>query len=207
MILEKVVVGPLMVNCYVLGCKETLKGIVVDPGEDEQLILQTIKKHNLTIEYILLTHGHIDHIGALSQIKNATNAKIYIHAGDNFLIAQAKTQAQMFGMRIPDDCHVDDYFVDGDMIKVGNMDVKVISTPGHTPGSVSFLIENNLISGDTIFESSIGRTDFQGGSFPQIVDSIKNKIYSLPEETSIHPGHGPTTSVGFEKLNNPYVQG
>jgi hydroxyacylglutathione hydrolase len=207
MILDKVVVGPLMVNCYVLGCKTTNKGIVVDPGEGAKLVLQTIEKNELNIEYILLTHGHIDHIGALPQIQKATGAQVYIHAKDQFLVDQAKTQAQMFGLPLPADCKIDEYFKDSDIIKVGNLEIKVISTPGHTPGSVSFLIENNLISGDTIFEASIGRTDFPGGSYPQIVNSIKNKIYALPDETIIHPGHGQSTTVEFEKNNNPFVHG
>ncbi len=206
MIIETVVVGSFMVNSYVVGCKETKKGFIVDPGGDEDLILRYVESHKLEIEKVLLTHGHIDHIGAVAEVQQAINAGIFISADDKFLLDEAEAQSQMFGLRPPSPFEVESYLKDGDEFKVGNLNIKVLATPGHTPGSISFQVNDILISGDTLFEGSIGRTDFPGGSLPDIKKSIKNKLYVLPDETVVHSGHGPTTTIGYEKLNNPFVR-
>ena len=206
MIVETIVVGSFMVNSYIIGCEETGKGFVVDPGGDEDLILTQVEKHNLTIEKILLTHGHIDHIGAVAEVQQKTNAGVFISADDRFLLAESDAQSRMFGLRPPGPFEIESYLKDGEQFTVGNLNIKVISTPGHTPGSVSFLVNDILISGDTLFEGSIGRTDFPGGSFADIKNSIKTKLYVLPDETVVFCGHGPSTTIEYEKLNNPFVR-
>lgn len=206
MILEKVAVGPLMVNCFVIGCEKTRKGIVIDPGEDAELIFSAIEKHSLSIDKILLTHGHVDHITAVAEVANRTGAGVYLHQKDVELVAEGQMQAQLLGLRVPDNFVISGTLSDGDKVTCGNLELAVLATPGHTPGSVSFHVQDHLFAGDTLFASSIGRTDLPGGSFQQIIRSITEKIYSLPDNTTVHPGHGPTTTVGFEKSNNPFTR-
>lgn len=188
MILERIVVGPLETNCYVVGDETTGEGIVIDPGDDSSKILEVISRKNLTIRDIINTHCHSDHTGANEQIKKKTNAKILIHKEDAKYINSADMELQ-----------------EGDKINVGDIIFNVIHTPGHTEGGICLIYNNIIFSGDTLFEGGIGRTDLPGGSYRKIIDSIKNKLFSFPDKTVVYPGHGPSTTIGKEKSSNPYL--
>ncbi|MBN1998576.1 MBL fold metallo-hydrolase [candidate division KSB1 bacterium] len=204
MILEKIVVGPMQVNCYIIGCEQTRQAAVIDPGDEEEYILQKCRQLSLSVERILLTHGHVDHIGAVNGLQKTTGAKISIHRGDEFLISLASTQASFFNLRDPGEIVIDRYLNEGQTITLGKITLRVIFTPGHSPGGVCFLYNGYLLSGDTLFCESIGRTDLPGGSTQQLLASIKTKLLILNDDICVLPGHGPQTEIGYERLNNPF---
>lgn len=177
--------------------------MIIDPGEQAEEILELAQ--NSDIEFILLTHGHYDHIGAVSQVKKATSAKIVIHKSDIYLIDSAHVQARYFGFPAPEPFSIDRFISEGDLLSFGSLNAKVISTPGHSPGSVCFLIDGNAFVGDTLFFSSIGRSDFPGGDSDTLISSIKKKLFTLPDETRVYCGHGPSTSIEREKKYNPFI--
>lgn len=191
MILETIPVGMLAANCYILGCEDTKEGVVIDPGGDASKILYKIKNLDLTIKYIILTHGHDDHIGAIDEIKEKTNAPIAIHKLDKEILESENKSADL-------------YLKDGDILSIGNIELEIIHTPGHSPGGICIFTEGIVFTGDTLFAGSIGRTDFYKGSMEQILSSIRNKIFVLPENTKVYPGHGPSSSVAREKNTNPF---
>ncbi len=205
MIIKTVPVGPLEVNCYILACKDTGEAVVIDPGDDEEQILAAIKEDNFKVTHILLTHGHADHIAAVAEIQKATGAKIFINHDDDLLIKNAGMQAAMFGLRNPPPFQIDTFLHDGDKIVFGPHEIKALATPGHSPGCVCFYVNGCLFSGDTLFWDSIGRTDLPGGSHTQIINSILNKLFTLPDETRVYPGHGLPTSIERERKCNPFV--
>ena len=204
MIFETIVVGPLAVNCFIIGCEKTRKAAVIDPGAEMDKIINTLSRKNLTLTYILLTHGHVDHVAILNKLQQATSAEVLMHADDQFLFGTISTQAMMFGLPDPGNPKPDRFVTDGETLKFGEIVMKVIHTPGHSPGSVTYQIEDNLIVGDLIFAGSIGRTDLPGGNYETLIDSVKSKIFTFPDETKIFPGHGPATTVGNEKRFNPF---
>lgn len=204
MILEKIVVGPLVVNCYIIGCEKTRQSAVIDPGDEVEKIISIIKQNNLLLKYILLTHGHVDHITQLEKLKQTMTAETLMHAEDQFLFENISAQAIMFGLPDPGDPKPDRFITDGEIIKLGELKVKAIHTPGHSPGSVTYHVEDNLFVGDLIFSGSIGRTDLPGGNYEALINSVQSKIFAFPEQTPIHPGHGPMTTVGNEKKFNPF---
>ena len=206
MIFETIIVGPFMMNCYILGCEETHKAVVIDPGDEPDNILEKLKELGLSLEYILLTHAHIDHIGAVAELVQQTGAKVLMHKNDDFLRLNAGAQAKMFNLPVPGKFTVDQYITDNQIIDLGPYQIKVIHTPGHSPGCVCYLVENLLISGDTLFYESIGRTDLFSGSFSDISLSIQNKLFVLDKNIKVYPGHGPSTSIEHEMNNNPYVK-
>ncbi|HPG38438.1 MAG TPA: MBL fold metallo-hydrolase [bacterium] len=205
MIVKTVPVGPLEVNCYILGCKDTAQAVIIDPGDDEEQILAAIQEDNFKITHILLTHGHADHIAAVAQVQQATGAKIFIHQGDHLLVEHAKMQAAMFDLRVPAPFKIDAYLQDGEKISFGKHELTVLSTPGHSPGCVCFLNNGYVFSGDTLFWDSIGRTDLPGGSHTQILESIRNKLFTLSPETRVYPGHGLPTTIAREIKCNPFI--
>lgn len=206
MILKALEVGAIAANCYIIGCEETLEGAVIDPGGSPRAILQVIKDLNLKIKYIINTHGHIDHIGANRQIKEATGATILIHEADAGMLVNPASNFSMFMGRNITSPGADQFIKDGDIIKIGNtIELEVIHTPGHSQGGVCLKTDNMIFVGDTLFYGSIGRTDFPGGSFKTLIESIKNRILCYEDDMVVYPGHGPATTVGFERKHNPFL--
>ncbi len=204
MIFTKLSVGPMDNNCYIIGCGETMVAAVVDPGAEGERIISKLKELKLDCQYIILTHGHADHIGALQQVKKATGAQTVIHIDDSEMLTDpVKNLSYFTGAKLGAD-PADKLLQEGDVIQVGKVDLKIIHIPGHTPGGMCILVEDKLITGDTLFAGGIGRSDFPGGSHEALVASIKEKLFSLPSETKVYPGHGPSSTIGEEKRNNPY---
>ena len=207
MLVKKLVVGDLQTNCYVLGDEKSKEGVVIDPGGDVDEIDKVIQKEGLNIKYIILTHGHADHIAALNELKKKTNALILIHPADSDMLVDPIYNLSSFTGEDLICPKADRYVNDGDKIKIGDMELEVLHTPGHSPGGVSLFIDKMIFTGDALFCGGIGRTDFPGASHTQLLKSIKNKILSKPDDTVVHPGHGPETTVGEEKRNNPWIRG
>ena len=207
MIFDIVVVGNLEVNCYVLGCERTGAGVVVDPGADARKILAQIAKRGLRIEKIINTHGHFDHIGANRSIKVATGAELLIHEADSVYLARAGEVASLYGLRAEDSPAPDLFLTDGMEIAFGDCRMTVLHTPGHTPGGCCLYLagEGKVITGDTLFAESVGRTDLPGGSQETLIASIRTKLLPLPDATTVWPGHGPESSIGHEKRHNTYL--
>lgn len=208
MIHEVLPVGMLGCNCSVLGDEISREAIVIDPGDEISKILDIIHRNQLTVKMIVITHAHIDHIGGTEKLRAATGAPVYMHEADKMLSDQLAVQASWLGIEAPKDPGIDTPAREGDIIRAGAIEAHVLHTPGHTPGSISIYLplESKLIAGDTLFEGSIGRTDLPGGDTAQIGRSIRGKLYTLPEETIVFPGHGATTSIGKEKKHNPFVR-
>ncbi|HDP98160.1 MAG TPA: MBL fold metallo-hydrolase [bacterium] len=206
MILETLVVGPLAVNCFVLGCQETQFAAIIDPGDEAVQIIAVVDKLGVEVKYILLTHGHVDHIAATSVLLQRFNAELVMHRADEFLISRAAEQAAMFGLPDPGKLQPNRFVEDGDTLLLGKLPIQVLHTPGHSPGNISLLVGKKVFVGDLIFYGSIGRTDLPGGDFDKLIHSVNTKIFSLPDSTEIYPGHGPDTTVGFEKQNNPFFR-
>jgi glyoxylase-like metal-dependent hydrolase (beta-lactamase superfamily II) len=206
MIFEEIAVGPLSVNCFVLGCESSHDGIVVDPGGDVELIEQAVRKHRLKISSIINTHGHFDHVGGNRRAVESFGARLLIHQADAYLLGKISEVAGMYGMAGENSPEPDKFLYDDMEMTIGDYVLKVLHTPGHTLGGCCFYIkkENMIITGDTLFADSIGRTDFPGGSHEQLLDSIRTKLFNLPEDVTAYPGHGPKTTIGHEKNCNPY---
>ena len=201
MILKSVAVGAYQENTYFLIDEITKEAVIFDPGAQAELIFNIIERLNIKPKMILLTHGHFDHVGAVKEIKNKYEIPFYISKEDEDM---RKIDDSLFG-EIP---KVDGYLEDGDKLIFGNgKEIKVITTPGHTPGGICFLCEDILITGDTLFNGSIGRTDFTGGDFNTLISSIKNKLLGLGDNTKVYPGHGAESTIGYEKRHNPYILG
>jgi hydroxyacylglutathione hydrolase len=208
MILETIVVGALAVNCYIVGCEKTHEAAVIDPGDDAAKITSALKKDGLKLKYIILTHAHFDHAGAAKELKEHTGARVLVHEKDAALLMNTEAQAALFGMHAAPAPKPDGFVKEGDVVKVGDLRLKVIETPGHTPGGISIYIasEKVVFTGDTLFWGSIGRTDLPAGNYKTIIHSLKVKLGALPDDTKVYPGHGDDTSIGFEKEQNPFFE-
>jgi hydroxyacylglutathione hydrolase len=209
MIHEILPVGMLACNCSVIGDEASREAMVIDPGDDISEIVAILKRHNLQVKMIVITHAHIDHIGGASKLRALTGAPVYMHEDDSVLAANLEMQANWLGMATPENPGIDTVAKDGDILRVGAIEAQVIHTPGHTPGSLSLFIpaEKKLIAGDTLFRGSIGRTDLPGGDIRAITNSIRGKLYRLPDDTLVFPGHGEETTIGREKKTNAFVRG
>lgn len=208
LLIESFPVGPLQCNCSIIGCKETGEAAVVDPGGDPQKIVDFCKENNLTIKYLLHTHAHFDHILGARTVKEATGADICLHKEDQWLYDNVEKQCALFGFKASTPLAVDKYLDDEDVLQIGNAKAKVLFTPGHTPGSCCFSVEDKdstLFSGDTLFHRSIGRTDLWGGSMEKIIKSISQRLLTLDPSTRVIAGHGPDTDIWSEKRENPFV--
>jgi len=205
MIHDSVTVGKVQCNCYILGCEKTREGVIIDPGGDADLILEIVKRHNLSIRYIILTHGHFDHIEGLSDLIRSIKAPVMLHEGDVFLYDHLDAQGQMFGFDLAPAPPFDRTVEEGDRFSFGDYTIEVLHTPGHSPGSISLLCDSSVYTGDTVFAGSIGRTDLTGGSHDTLVKSARLKIMSLDDATKLYPGHGESTTVGYEKRYNPFI--
>ncbi|MGL4740541.1 MAG: MBL fold metallo-hydrolase [Sarcina sp.] len=200
MILKSIAVGAYQENCYFLIDETTNECVIFDPGAQADYILAVIKQLNITPKYILLTHAHFDHVGAIEEIVNQFKIPFYVNKNDYDM---QKVDTQLFTTTIMPNGFIED----GDTFNLGNNIIKAITTPGHTPGGICFLANDMLITGDTLFNGSIGRTDFTGGDFNTLISSIKDKLLDLGDNTKVYPGHGEPTTIGMEKKQNPYILG
>ncbi|OGF67358.1 MAG: hypothetical protein A2Y62_06205 [Candidatus Fischerbacteria bacterium RBG_13_37_8] len=196
---------PFYKNGYLIYFESSTDAILIDPGDEIGLLLAFATQKNLTITHILITHAHIDHVSGVAKAKQKTGAKIYLHPDDLNLYANVPLQGEKFGISIDTLPEVDAHLSDGQILTVAEQEIKVIHTPGHSPGSVSFLIEQNLFCGDILFEGSVGRTDLHGGDFDTMMTSIKTKLLVLDDATLVYSGHGPVTTIGNEKQYNPFI--
>ncbi len=226
---EIIPVGLLQCNCSILGDPESREAIVIDPGDEVDRILEIIKRHGLKVRAIVSTHTHIDHVGGLAALHRATSAPVLIHEDDLALYRSLDMQAEWLGVPTPEVIRLPEFVKEGDTLRWGDFAAQVLHTPGHTPGSISLVVSSadetargsgqgiaasaqnhssevsRLIAGDTLFQGSIGRTDLPGGSYPQIISSIREKLLVLPDETVVIPGHGGKTTIGRERAHNPFL--
>jgi glyoxylase-like metal-dependent hydrolase (beta-lactamase superfamily II) len=186
--LRKLAVGTYQANCYILGCKETGEGVVIDPGDEASRILREISGSGLRVGHILITHGHIDHVGGTAELRRATGAPVMIHPLD------------ASGLNPGPDAPLSD----GQKIQVGTYTITVIHTPGHSPGGVCFHAPGAVFTGDTLFAGSIGRTDFRGGDHNALIRAVREKIFPLGDDLRVYPGHGPASTIGRERATNPF---
>ncbi|MDQ1317145.1 MAG: hydroxyacylglutathione hydrolase [Candidatus Poribacteria bacterium] len=204
MIIHTLILGPMQANCYLLECEETHSAIVIDPGDDAEVILDILEKRKLNLEFIINTHGHIDHISANADLKKKTSAKLYIHRLDADMIINPQKNLSSFIGRDISSPSADKILEDGDNLEVGTIILKVIHTPGHSPGSICLLADESVFTGDLLFAGSIGRYDFPGSSYNQIISSLK-KIMELDDDLVVYSGHGPITTIGEERNTNPFI--
>jgi len=206
-ILKKLVVGPFASNCYIVGSESTKEGMIIDPGDEANQILKNMKELQLDIKSIVLTHGHIDHIGALKEIKEATGAEVAIHSDDAESLRQSQSFGALFGISYPAPPSPDRLLKGGDSLDIGDLHFSVLHTPGHTPGGICLLGQGVVFTGDTLFNYGVGRTDLPGGSYSQLMNSIHTKLVVLPDNTIVYSGHGPDTTIGAERQANPFLRG
>jgi hydroxyacylglutathione hydrolase len=220
-------VGLLQCNCHIVGDPHTHEALVIDPGDDAGRILSIIERHKLTVRGIVLTHSHIDHVGGLWRIRQATGAPVQMHADDVDLYRMLAVQAAWIGMKTPESAEIDELLHEGDKLHWGPFEAQVLHTPGHTRGSICLYMPSDLpraraaavaaksterrpgrlFAGDTLFAGSIGRTDLWGGSFETIMHSLTGKVLELPDDTQVFPGHGEPTTIGQEREANPFLVG
>lgn len=204
--IRMMVLGPVQTNCFFLINEDTKEVLIIDPADRAQKIIEWINSEGLKPVAILLTHGHFDHIMGMAGVKNEYHIPVYASKDEVEVLANPQLNVStMMGAYIS--VTADELFADGDVLELAGMKLKVISTPGHTIGSVCFYMEEEkvLISGDTLFEASVGRSDFPTGSSRQLIESIKTRLFVLPDDTDVFPGHGGTTSIAYEKAHNPFI--
>ena len=208
MIFETFPVGPLQCNCTLMGDPETGEAIVIDPGDEISRIHRRLTELGLTLKQILVTHAHIDHVGGALKLKRLTGAPIFLNENDLALLKMMDEQAGWIGIPTPETAPPDENLSEGMVVGLAKFPALVLHTPGHTQGSVClhFAPLKLLIAGDTLFAGSIGRTDLPGGNSRQIIESIQTRLLALPDETTVLPGHGPTTSIGAERRSNPFLR-
>jgi glyoxylase-like metal-dependent hydrolase (beta-lactamase superfamily II) len=209
LILEMLTVGPFAENCYVIGDERTGVGAVVDPGDEAMRIALLVEQTNLEIDKILITHAHIDHVGAVNTLVQEYACPVYMHREAEPMLKALPNQAIMMGLRFGEVPKVDGYIEDDERVAVGGLELHALYTPGHAPGHLAFHVaeEDVVISGDALFAGSIGRVDLPGGDMNVLLDSIQGKLLTLPDETRVLSGHGPETTIGQERAYNPFLQG
>lgn len=209
MIVKTLVVGPFASNCFIVGSETTKKGMVIDPGADANSIQRTVRELGLSVVLIVATHNHIDHIGALRQVKDSTGADYAVHEADTESMMPAIFSRMMgivAGGSLKSAPKPDRLLHGGDIIEIGDLRFEVLHTPGHSPGGISLLGNGVVFSGDTLFNLGIGRTDLAGGDYATLMDSIITKLMVLPDTTVVYPGHGPETTIGTERKWNPFLR-
>lgn len=204
--IEGQAMGAMGANCYLFYCAESKRAAVIDPGADGKRIYRWVLEKGLKVDYILITHGHVDHIGAVDELRELLgDVLVGIHADDAEMLTDERKNLSSYVGRGFSLKKADFLLQDGQELMIGKERIKVISTPGHSPGGACFLCAEGLFSGDTLFAGSIGRTDFPGGSMNQLLDAVKKKLLILPEDTRVFPGHGEETTIGEEKRDNPFL--
>ncbi len=206
MIVETLVVGPLAVNCYIVGCERTREAVVIDPGDDAEDILAVMRRHGLALKAIINTHAHFDHLGGVQPLKEAMGAPFYLHQADVPLVSRYPQQAAYFGLKPGRPPEVDHFLEEGDEITFGDETLRVLHTPGHSAGGVSFAGDGVVFVGDELFLDSIGRTDLLGGNYETLVAAVRAKLFPLGDDVVVYPGHGPPTTIGHERQFNPFLQ-
>jgi hydroxyacylglutathione hydrolase len=209
MILEMLTVGPFQENCFILGDEASGAGAVIDPGEDAARIAMAVEQTELEIGSIIVTHAHIDHVGAVTALVDEYACPVLMHAEAEPMLNQLPTQAMMMGLRFGKVPSVDRYVEDEEVLEVGDLRLRSLYTPGHAPGHLAFYVEDEgfVLSGDALFAGSVGRVDLPGGSMEVLMRSIEERLLTLPDETTVYPGHGPRTKIGDERVSNPFLQG
>lgn len=207
MLLSTVVVTEFMTNCFIVGDDATKEAIVIDPGGEAGRIVQEIKNLGVEVKAVVNTHAHVDHIGALKEIKNTFNAEIMLHNLELPILQTASRMGRLFGVSIEEPPEPDRFLADGDQVSCGNITLTVIETPGHSPGGISLVTSDGqyCFAGDTLFAGSIGRTDLPGGDYHTLIQSIKTRLIPLGDDVKVLPGHGPATTMGNERRYNPFL--
>jgi hydroxyacylglutathione hydrolase len=212
-IIESQAVGPFFKNGFVVACPHTLDGVIIDPGDEVRSLLEYAKREHIQLTRILLTHAHVDHVTGVGIAKRALDVPIHLHADDQFLYDRAADQARMFGLQVPEPLPpIDVYYSSGEVIELGQCDIRPHHTPGHCPGGVCLQIgergqpARDLFVGDTLFAGSIGRTDLPGGDYATLIGSIRSVLFPFGDDARVHPGHGPSTTIGQERRTNPFLQ-
>ena len=212
MIIERRAVDPFYKNGFVLGCEETSEGVLIDPGDEVEELLDAVQSHGLTVKHVLLTHAHLDHVTGVARAKAVTGAPVWLHKDDNFLYERVVAQGQMFGFHVEAQPPVDAFYEGEGPLTFGNYEVHVFHTPGHCPGGVCLAVSKGevdrpvLFVGDTLFAGSIGRTDLPGGNMETLLRSIRDVLFRFPDETVVWAGHGDETTIGRENRTTPCVQ-
>jgi hydroxyacylglutathione hydrolase len=208
MILESLIVGPFQENCYVIGDEATRTGAIIDPGDEATRIALAVEQRGLEIGQILVTHAHIDHVGAVGALVDEYACPVLMHAEAEPMLEQLPTQAVMMGLRFGKVPAVDRYIEDEEIIEVGTLKLRSLYTPGHAPGHLAFYAEDEgvVLSGDALFAGGVGRTDLFGGDMEVLLRSIDKRLLTLPDETTVYPGHGPPTTIGAERAYNPFLR-
>jgi len=204
LILKTLIVGSIQSNCYILGCERTREAAVIDPGGDADKILITLAEDQLRCLYIINTHGHFDHSADNKRLKEVTGGQLLIHQADVPMILHQSRSGGMWGIHVDNSPPPDRYLGEGNIITFGDVSLKVLHTPGHSPGGISLVTDRIVFVGDTLFAGSIGRTDFPGGDYEGLLRNVRNKIFTLGDDVVVYPGHGPKTTVGRERKTNPF---
>jgi hydroxyacylglutathione hydrolase len=205
-IIHTVQVGIIQTNCYIVGCEETHEGVVIDPGGHPERVLKVLEESGLTIRYVLNTHCHFDHMGANAEIVAATGAPLALHPAE-IPVLRMRGGAALLGVFVKESPMPDIELEEGQVLEVGKLRFQVLHTPGHSPGGLTFYLEEEGVAfdGDVLFASGVGRTDLTGGDWDTLTRSIREVLFKLPDETVIYPGHGPETTVAYEKAHNPWL--
>ncbi|MGI9051020.1 MAG: MBL fold metallo-hydrolase [Rubrobacteraceae bacterium] len=209
MILQMLTVGPFQENCYIIGDESSGVGALVDPGDEAARIAIAVEQTELEIGQILLTHSHIDHVGAVATLADEYSCPVLIHEEAEPMLQQVPNQALMMGLKFGKVPTIDGYIADEETLKVGGIELKSLYTPGHAPGHLAFYVEDEglVLAGDALFAGSVGRVDLPGGSMEVLMKSIEERLLTLPDETRVYPGHGPKTTIGEERESNPFLRG
>jgi hydroxyacylglutathione hydrolase len=205
-LLETLIVGPLGVNCYIVGDEKTREALVIDPGGNARDILDTLRREQLRLVAIVATHAHFDHLLALDEIRAATRAPFLLHADEASTLANASLGARLFGFAFRSPAPAERLLREGDAVRFGSLALNVLHTPGHSPGGMCLLHDKSIFVGDTLFQGGIGRADLPGGDYGTLMRSIRDKLLTLPDDTVVYPGHGDATTIGEERQLNPFLR-